>query len=193
MTPFAAVLLAGGHSRRMGRDKALLPLPDGRLLWERQLDVLRELQPAEIFISGPRRDGFPADIRCLADTLPDRGPLAGVAAALEAMQTPLLVALAIDLPRMTAAFLGNLLAASSRERGAVPRRTDASGGFYEPLAAVYPRACSSLAHAQLHGDDFSLQTFVRNAVGAGLIGAHLLNEPTAGELFANWNAPTDVR
>ena len=56
--PFAAVLLAGGRSRRMGRDKALLPLADGRLLWQRQWDVLRELGPAELFVSGPRGRNF---------------------------------------------------------------------------------------------------------------------------------------
>ena len=73
--PFAAVLLAGGRSRRMGRDKALLPLPDGRLLWERQLDVLlRELGPAKLFLSGPRRAGFPAGtLTCLSGRI-TRGP-----------------------------------------------------------------------------------------------------------------------
>src|SRR5438477_7680994 len=46
----SAVLLAGGESRRMGRDKATL-LFRGRPLWEIQFDLLRTLQPEEIFVS----------------------------------------------------------------------------------------------------------------------------------------------
>ena len=79
---FAAVLLAGGRSRRMGRDKALLPLPDGRRLWQRQLAVLESLHPAELFISGSAREGVPSLIPCLDDETPGLGPLGGIVAAL---------------------------------------------------------------------------------------------------------------
>ena len=86
--PFAAVLLAGGGSHRMGRDKALLPLPDGRLLWERQWEVLDALEPAEWFVSGSWRGGLPADLPWLADDFPRPGPLAGIAPALVRMRSP---------------------------------------------------------------------------------------------------------
>lgn len=182
--PFAAVLLAGGRSRRMGRDKALLPLGDGRLLWQRQLDVLRELGPAELFVSGPRRDGFPGELICLEDEWPARGPLGGIAAALWAMSAGRLVVLAVDLPRMEAGFLRGLLARAERGRGVVPRHPD--GGLYEPLAAVYPVECLTLARERLHDEDWSLQGFVRRA--AELCQAH---EIAVGEraLFMNWNEP----
>ncbi len=114
---FAAVLLAGGQSRRMGRDKALLLVDGGRVLWERQLDVLRSLGPAELFISGPARPGFPYDVRLLEDERPGLGPLSGIVAALEAMTTPLLVVLAVDLPAMRADFLRGLLAGCSVNPG----------------------------------------------------------------------------
>src|SRR5437016_10077580 len=57
---FAAALIAGGKSRRMGGDKALLPVSwRGREmpLWKRQLSVLQELKPAQIVLSGPDRPG----------------------------------------------------------------------------------------------------------------------------------------
>ena len=50
-TPFAAVLLAGGGSTRMGRDKAGL-IVGSQTLWDLQLAKLRALDPAELFISG---------------------------------------------------------------------------------------------------------------------------------------------
>lgn len=185
MTPFAAVLLAGGRSRRMGRDKALLSLADGRLLWQRQLDVLRELQPAELFISGPAREGFPPDVSLLADAAPSRGPLSGIAVALAVMRSPLLVVLAVDLPRMTAAFLHTMLAASRENCGTVPWRGES--GFYEPLAAVYPARGAGLAAAFLAGQDWSLQSFVRAAVSVNQLGAWPLHRRSDIRLFANWN------
>ena len=47
---FSAVLLAGGESRRMGTDKATF-LFRGKPLWQAQLETLRKLRPAEIFLS----------------------------------------------------------------------------------------------------------------------------------------------
>ena len=186
MIPFAAVLLAGGRSQRMGRDKALLTLPDGRRWWERQLGILQELSPVEVFVSGPPREGFPPGLPCLADERPGRGPLGGIAAALRHMTSPRLVVLAIDLPQMTSEFLqGLLVTLGDSTRGIVPRHTGADG-FFEPLAAVYPAACRGLAEARLQGEDWSLQSFVR-ASGGSLQIRDIL--PGEKKLFANWNEP----
>ena len=78
----AAVLLAGGKSSRMGRDKSAL-IVNGEPLWQRQLAVLRATEPAELFISG-MRDGPYADcgVEILADGIPNCGPLGGIATAL---------------------------------------------------------------------------------------------------------------
>lgn len=187
---FSAVLLAGGRSSRMGQDKALLPLADGRPLWRRQLDdVLRPLGPAELWFSGPPRVGLPADARVLADEQPGLGPLSGIAAALDAMSTPLLAALAVDLPAMTMEyFRKRLLPRCQPKKGAAPRGED---GFYEPLAAVYPRECLELAREHLRGGDRSLQSFVRRLEAAGLIEAVEIRKGERS-LFTNWNTPADV-
>ena len=189
--PFAAVLLAGGRSRRMGQDKALLPLPDGRRLWERQLAVLRALGPAELFISGPSRAEFPSDVPLLADEVPGLGPLAGIAAALKAMRAPRLVVLAVDLPAMTTAFLRGLLMEEqmvSSTRGTVPQSSD---GFFEPLAAVYARASLPWSEAQLRSGDLALQTFVRLLIEQNLAVARPVTDAEA-TLFSNWNHPQDL-
>ena len=185
LPPFAAVLLAGGSSRRMGRDKALLPLGDGRLLWQRQLDVLRQLGPAELFVSGPRREGFPPELVCLQDEQPGRGPLGGIASALGAMSVARLVVLAIDLPLMPPEFLRVLLERAADSHGIVPRHP--ASGLYEPLAAVYPSACLALARARLDGVDWSLQRFVQ-AAGNCLRDYEIAIGEEA--IFANWNEPT---
>ena len=184
--PFAAVLLAGGKSRRMGRDKALLTLPDGRALWERQWEVLCALEPAEWFVSGSWREGFPADLPWLSDEVPGNGPLAGVATALNKISSPRLVVLAVDLPAMTADFLRTL--ARGDAAGMVPRWPD---GFFEPLAAVYPKTAAGAAADALHRGEFALQPFVRRLVADGTATARAIT-PTETGLFANWNHPDDL-
>ena len=185
LPPFAAVLLAGGSSRRMGRDKALLPLGDGRLLWQRQLAMLEELQPAELFISGPNREGFPVTVLRLEDAASGLGPLAGIAVALRAMCSERLLVLAIDLPAMTADFLRGLLVDG---RGMIPQTSD---GYFEGLAAVYPRTALTTVENQLMREDRSLQTLVRRLLEEGQAAVRPVTEAETA-LFENWNQPDDI-
>jgi molybdopterin-guanine dinucleotide biosynthesis protein A len=181
----SAVLLAGGKSLRMGRDKALLEI-DGERLWRRQLATLQKLSPEQLMLSGPRREGWSED-EIVSDEVVDAGPLAGVAAALQKCTTPHLVVLAVDLPKMTADFLRSLLALCAENRGAVARTTE---GF-EPLAAVYPVRCAALAAAALQSDNFSMQNFVREAMKLHLLVEHRISAVDA-PLFTNLNTPAEL-
>src|SRR5262245_51623819 len=121
----------------MGRDKAGVQVR-GQPLWERQLSTLRQVQPAELLISG-RLDGpyARAGVEIVKDITPGRGPLSGLEAALHRASHPLVLVLAIDLPEMTVEFLSRLIWFATQrggERGMVPRLN----GHFEPLAAVYP-------------------------------------------------------
>jgi molybdopterin-guanine dinucleotide biosynthesis protein A len=178
----SAVLLAGGKSSRMGRDKAFLEF-EGEPLWQRQIQTLRELSPKQLMISGPSREEWD-ECEIVADEIADAGPLAGVAAALQKCTAPLLVVLAVDLPRMTSDFLRSLCRDA---RGAVP---SGPAGF-EPLAAVYPAACAPLAAQALRSNDFSMQGFVRRAIERELLVKRIIDEAES-RLFANLNTPADL-
>lgn len=181
---FAAVLLAGGRSTRMGRDKAALII-EGEPLWQRQLAKLRALSPHELFISG-RADGpyAGAGVEIIEDAVPGLGPLGGIAAALRRAESPLVLILAIDLPAMTAKFLASLLPDS---RPVVPQ----NARYFEPLAAVYPRAALSIAEDHLRADDRSLQWFVDRLVAEELAQVRILTKSEA-LLFHNANEPRDL-
>ena len=185
---FSAVLLAGGKSTRMGRDKALLSVPGSPLLfWQRQLQLLEALQPAEIFWSGAARQGVPAHVRPVSDPIPNAGPLAGISAALDQLRTDLLVVLAIDLIQMSAPFLASLLARCTANRGIVARH----GDFYEPLAAVYPKSLRGLVSVHLLREQFQMQELVREGVERGLLEAFSIEQSDA-LLFRNFNSPADL-
>lgn len=186
--PFAAVLLAGGRSTRMGRDKAGV-IVGGQPLWQLQLAKLRALAPAEIFISG-RADGpySEANVAIVTDAVPDCGPLGGIAATLQRAASPWLLVLAIDLPDVSEDLLTMLVAeARARDRGTVPQT---ERGF-EPLAAVYPRAALPFAEETLRADDRSMQTFVRRLLDAGLANAWPLTVALSAQ-FRNVNTPADL-
>jgi molybdopterin-guanine dinucleotide biosynthesis protein A len=178
----SAVLLAGGRSTRMGVDKALLTV-GGQPLWRRQWAVLAEAGATERFISArPEQGWVPDGVPVVRDAVAEAGPLAGIAAALEQMRGTHLLVLAVDLPRMEAAWFGRLRALCAPGVGAVGRRE----GFYEPLAAIYPRGLARDAAARLMRGEYAMQRFIA-AAGAALRSVGIGADEAAW--FANWNEP----
>jgi molybdopterin-guanine dinucleotide biosynthesis protein A len=189
MPSFSAVLLAGGQSTRMGRDKAMLPMPGSNtLIWQHQLRTLEELRPEEIFWSGPGRPGLPGHVRIVSDRVINAGPLAGIGACLDLLQGDLLLALAVDLPRMTTAYLESLLARCSPLQGAVAQH----GDFFEPLAAIYPKKLHALAAKHLGQGRYALQDFIREAAQLDALQVFSLDESDL-PLFKNLNSPADLQ
>jgi len=188
---FSAVVLAAGRSRRMGSDKALLCVEE-RTLWQRQCDVLREAGATEVFLSA-RTDQLWAEDPAVVgrfdaivrDVKPDCGPLGGIVAALERASCSHLAVLAIDLPAMDAAWfhrLATLAVQGEPEVGVVGRRE----GYFEPLAALYPKTAYEVALAALTTGDYSLQRLIAQGVSRGLF-REIEIAPAEGGRFANWN------
>lgn len=183
-----AVLLTGGESRRMGRDKATIEF-DKQPLWKRQLQILRGLGPERILVSARLKPSWlPADGEFLQDDPPSRGPLSGLTKALTAMRTTHLLALAVDMPFMTSEQLGHFCNLAETSRGIVP----VIGDRAEPLAAVYPVEVSSEFSAALAGSDFSLQSLIRTLVVAGKVQPWPVLEEDE-HFFLSVNEPDDFK
>lgn len=182
----AAVLLVGGESRRMGRDKATLEI-DGIPLWHRQLALLQSLYPRTLLVSGRQKPAWlPAQAHFISDPTPSRGPLGGLAATLAAMDATHLLALAVDMPAMTAAHLATLWSAASPGCGVLP----CLGDDPESLPAIYPAQASAIASGRLTGADLSLKAFTRALLTAGLMKLQTI-PPSDANLYANCNSPAD--
>ncbi len=184
---FSAVLLAGGESRRMGRDKAAVVFR-GESLWRRQLRILRDLDPEKIFVSARTESSWlPADTELLLDEPPSRGPLSGLTKAIVQMQTSHLLALAVDMPFMTREQLRLLCTMISQGRGVVP----VIGERAEPLAAIYPATAAADFLTALGGADFSLQPIVRRLVADEKL--ELFAVPAEDRhLYRSVNEPDDI-
>jgi molybdopterin-guanine dinucleotide biosynthesis protein A len=182
-----AVLLAGGESRRMGKDKATL-LFRGKALWKFQLELLRKLKPTEMFVSA-RTDPVwrPADVHFVADDPPSRGPLSGLAASLAKMRTKHLLALAIDMPLMTEKYLTFLCCQIEPCRGVIAKIEDR----FEPLATIYPQEALANVQSALTATDFSLQTVASRLVAEGKLQLIPVTEDQR-KLFLNVNELSDL-
>ncbi len=184
---FDAALLAGGQSRRLGRDKAFLDWR-GLPLYVLQLRKLASLAPDRLWLSTRSEQPFPEvleGVTRLADDPPGLGPLGGLRSILAASRAERVLVLAVDLPRMETAFLASLLA---EEGGAAPR----SDRGWEPLVAVYPReSMLALVEEAIAADHLRLQHLLDEAAARGLVRPVPVGAENA-DLFANLNTSEDL-
>lgn len=165
----AVVILAGGASARMGRDKALLRLDDGRtaLAWVLEAargiatQVLLAVDTAEHAAALCAEAGAD-DVDIALDERPGAGPLATLAGALERAEAPLLVALAADTPLVQPAVLQMLLAAAQPGVDAV---VPVVLGVTQPLQAVYRTTLGPTVRDLVQRGSGSVQALLR-ATGA---------------------------
>src|ERR1700704_4215599 len=183
----SAVLLAGGESRRMGRDKTTL-LFRGRPLWQIQFDLLRTLQPEEIFVSSRTDPPWrPSGVQFVSDKPPSRGPLSGLSATLARISTDHLLVLAIDMPLMTEKYLRLICNLVEPGCGVLPM----IGNRAEPLVAIYPKGTGTDFLMALSGSDFSLQSLTKKLVEAGKLSlVNVLEEER--KFFRNLNDLSDL-
>lgn len=187
MIECTAVLMAGGKSTRMGRNKAFLDYY-GTPLWNFQLEKLASFA-SEILISS--QTAFPDHPRIeyslVADEVPGLGPLGGLGTALLKARHDTLVVLAVDMPKMTQKFLAVIAREATADCGVVPEWE----GFYQGLAAVYPRKILPLLTEVLSGTNHSLQHLNQLAIERGMMKVHRTAKNEGG-FFQNWNSPDDI-
>jgi len=186
------VILAGGRSRRMGRDKAELSVA-GEPLWQRQARVLREAGAAHVALvlrpgQNPPPGAGASALQMRRDVYRDAGPMAGLHTALT---TPpwanWYLVLAVDLPHVRPDWFGWLLGFCRDHAGAVVRHDTG----YEPLAAIYPAGVGPVVAAQLERGEYSLQRLAERLVQTRRIRAIPL-PARARPQVTNWNTPADV-
>ncbi len=154
---FTLAILAGGMSRRMGRDKATLDAGDGPLL-ERSARLGLDLGLPVLVVGRAQPEGWPLPtVRFAADQQPGQGPLGGLVTALE-LAAPIL-AIACDLPRLDMECLRWLRDESARAPLADGLITTDAGGI-EPLFACYTAHCLATARAHLAAGQRALHRLI---------------------------------
>jgi molybdopterin-guanine dinucleotide biosynthesis protein A len=170
----------------MGQDKANLLLGDRTLLQS----VANTLQPlfAEVIVS-VRQTRHEIDLLQVCDDSLHTGPLAGLVAGLERINTPWLFALACDMPFITPAVIECLALKRADCQAVVPMVS----GYPQPLAAFYAVSCLPLARDCLNGSGkHSLRELLERLQVCYVNEAELLNaDPTLASFF-DLDTPQDV-
>jgi molybdenum cofactor guanylyltransferase len=188
MPPVYGLILAGGQSTRMHRDKAALKY-QGRTQLDRAFDMAGRHVP-KVFVSvranqtsDPTRAQWPT----IVDSVAGEGPIVGIRSAFAAHPKIAWLVLACDLPFLSDAAIANLL----RERESAPSPSvfataynSAHDGLPEPLCAIWePGAALPLAEYQTRGGHCPRRFLVGH--GARLI------KPQDSRALNNVNTPEE--
>lgn len=186
------LVLAGGHSRRMGRDKATLEWEGTPLL----LRVLGRLAPlaAEVWVAARAGQALPPGAyRRIDDERPGEGPLAGLSSGLAAIgaevaePAPVAVA-ACDYPYAEPELFPALLAASPGASAIVPLLD----GRAHPLLAVWRSDLAPVCERALARGARRVRE-VLEEVGAAEVDARALLGDAAERVFQNVNDPAALK
>jgi len=148
------VILAGGHSRRMGHDKATLPAGDGTLIEH----LARRLAPvvAETIIAGGSQRPPFEGAHVVPDEQPGLGPLAGMLAGLTAAKERHVWVVGCDLPDVEPALGGLLRALAGDYEAVVPCPEQEPEG----VCALYVRELAPRIEALLEAGERSIKSLL---------------------------------
>jgi molybdopterin-guanine dinucleotide biosynthesis protein A len=162
--PVYGLVLAGGSSSRMRRDKAAL-VYQGRSQLDRAFELAGR-HAAKVFVSvraGQTQDPARAGKPLIIDSVPGEGPIVGIQSAFAAYPDVAWLVLACDLPFLSDAALAHLLARRD-PRLLATAYLSAHDGLPEPLCAIWePAAASALALYQAGGGHCPRKFLIRHA------------------------------
>ncbi len=177
------LILAGGSSRRLGRDKATCQWQGMRIIDHVAAALATVTTRIFIGVGDDRTDYRVAGTIHVVDPMPDAGPLAGIYAGLTAMKTPWLLVLACDVPRITPSLLGRIIEQTMYPVSAVI--SVEPGGRVHPLCAAYHESTLPLVEMHLRQRILSLRSLVNALSDTRYV-------RVAEEYLVNINTPEDL-
>ena len=200
-TSVVGAVLAGGESRRLGRDKALLPW-SGKALLLRPFEVLRQAMSEVVVVTVRGRSYGELGVPVIHDRFEGLGPLAGIHAALEWADPRPVFVVACDLPFVSVELVNHVadwsteqevLASAGVEAPAHPRaRVAVWHGRRQPLFGLYSASCRGPLETRLRDGRLEAWRFLDEIDTASVpITPDLaLYRP---DLLVNINSPGDLR
>ena len=184
-----AVILAGGASSRMGRDKRALPFGPDTMLTHLIKEYRRGF-PVAVSVRTPEHLPDAGGVPELADLSPGQGPLAGLQSAFRLTEARQIFLTATDLPFGRLDLAERLAELWTPEADAcVIRRRD---GGIEPLFALYRRSCLAPAEACLRQGRRSFRTLLER-IRVRWVAEDALSGWPLAEILDNINTPEDYQ
>jgi len=148
-----AIVLAGGRSRRLGRNKALELFGD-RPLIQHVIDTVSMIDDDIIVVAATKTQLPKLDtrVKVVTDCYPVGGALVGIFTGLKAARTQSSIVVACDMPFLKVDLLRYLMSVSQGIDAVIPR----VGKMIEPLHAVYSQNCLNPIWAQIESDNLKI-------------------------------------
>ena len=154
----SGVALAGGMSRRLGRNKAVEEIGGERLI-ERVINRLSQVASETVVVVAEesRAEGLdlPNGVRTAADIYPGHGSLGGIFTGLSAAQGDYGIIVACDMPFLNTGLLQFMVDLAPDFDVVVPRLE----GRPEPLHAIYSKSCLEPIESRLKRQDLKIALF----------------------------------
>ncbi len=173
--PASGIILAGGKSTRMGRDKAFVEV-GGRPLIERVLERVQQVAEETIIVTNSPQQYAHLPARLVPDVVRGRGPLVGIYSGLQAARHDLAIVVACDMPFLKPDLLRFMLAESAEYDVVIPHTavSAAPRGLHarppagptaktkglHPLHAAYRRTCLPVIEKLIDTDDLRVIAFL---------------------------------
>ncbi len=153
-----AIVLAGGKSLRLGRNKALETIL-GKSLIEHVVDRLRPLTSQLLIVTSRENLALPSlgQVKVLVDIYPGKGPLAGIYTGLLAARYSHSIVVACDMPFLNTELLRYMVELSRGFDAVVPRLDK---GMVEPLQALYAKSCLDKMKTQLENNHLEVYSLL---------------------------------
>ncbi|MFP3869891.1 MAG: molybdenum cofactor guanylyltransferase [Syntrophobacteria bacterium] len=182
-----AVVLAGGGSRRFGRNKAL-ELFRGERLLDRQVRILGSLFPRLLVITNQPELYLDLNVTVVQDMIPGQGPLGGIYTGLVFAQGETVFVSACDMPFVQSAVIGRMVQLAGDYDVVIPER----GNRLEPLRAVYSCRCLPHIKRMLDRQEFQVISFFSHVTVYRLCQEEIDDLDPMGLSFFNINIPEDL-
>lgn len=183
-----AIILAGGKSSRMGKNKALLPI-DGVLNIERIKNCLAGMFDDIIVVANDEGAYQFLKLPIVKDKVRDKGPLAGIQAGLLAAKHETNLLVACDMPFISLEVAKHLLEQSIGYDAVVP----VINGKQHPLFAVYKKSVLPALEDCLLTNQLRIKQLIERINVNYITDEHLLNKEIANlaQVFYNMNHPSE--
>lgn len=180
------IILAGGRSRRLGQDKALVKL-EGRPLALWVVAALESLVQECLLVSNYPVTHFDLGLPLVSDLIPSRGALGGILTGIFFASTPLVAAVPCDTPFVQPDLLRRMVARARQGKVEVVMCQSSRG--LEPLPAIFHTRVFDRLQEHLAQGDFRVRSFLSQCRSLVLDAADLDGRP---ESFFNINTPADL-
>lgn len=181
------VILAGGKSTRIGKDKAFLII-NGQRIIDRIIYIFRDIFDDIIIVTNNPIEYFHLDLKLATDIIPQKGALGGIYTGLFYASSQHIFVTACDMPFINKGFVEYVVSKADNFDVVVPRSDDG----LQPLHAVYSKRCQNHIEAAIQSNRLKIKDIYPKSRVKEISTEEIRYFDPQQSLFFNINYPDDL-